>query len=36
MRGLYPRRREKGETFVELWGTELYRNSAEVRNLDHW
>ena len=35
-RGSYPRRREKGETLVELWGTELCWNSAEVRNLDHW
>ena len=34
--GLYLRRREKGETLVELWGTELCWNSAEVRNLDHW
>ena len=34
-RGSYPRRREKGETLVELWGTELCWNSAEVRNLDH-
>ena len=32
----YPRRREKGETLVELWETELCWNSAEVRNLDHW
>ena len=36
MQGSYPRMREKGETFVELWGTELCWNSAEVRNLDHW
>ena len=36
VRGSYPRRREKGETFVELWGTELCWNSVEVRNLDHW
>ena len=36
MRGLYPRMREKGETFVELWGTELCWNSAKVRDLDHW
>ena len=36
MRGSYLRRREKGETFIELWGTELCWNSAEVRNLDHW
>ena len=36
MRGSYPRRREKGETLVELWGTELCWNPAEVRNLDHW
>ena len=35
-RGLYPRRREKGETLVELCGTELCWNLAEVRNLDHW
>ena len=36
MQGSYPRRREKGETFIELWGTELCWNLAEVRNLDHW
>ena len=36
MRGLFPRMREKGETFVELWGTELCWNSAKVRDLDHW
>ena len=36
MRGSYPRRREKGETYIELWETKLCWNSAEVRNLDHW